>query len=72
MWDLLIEGFVSYVLRWMVLILLTPIVLFLATPVIPIRAHLLASRGEQRFKFAVQDGYSAKWDRLCTTVTWRL
>jgi hypothetical protein len=41
-----------------------PFVLLIATPIILIRAWILAARKLQRFKFAVTDGYRSVWDGL--------
>jgi hypothetical protein len=41
-----------------------PFVLLIATPIILIRAWILAARKLQRFKFAVTDGYGSVLDGL--------
>jgi hypothetical protein len=61
MWDLILEGCVVAVLRWLIVIVLTPVVLLVATPFIFTRAWFLAARGEQRFRFALEDGYESVW-----------
>jgi hypothetical protein len=47
-----------------------PVILLIATPFIFLRAWILALRKEERFKFAVLDGYSSVWDSLVAAFMW--
>jgi hypothetical protein len=66
------------ILRWLVLGLLqcvfviaaAPFILVIATPIILVRAWILAARNQQRFKFAVLDGYDSVWDGLVAAFMW--
>jgi hypothetical protein len=68
----------QFILRWLVeeilfrllILLLLPVALTVATPVILIRALVLRVRGEQRFTVAVLDSYGWMWDGFITAFTW--
>ncbi len=69
-WQMLLRGLVFGILRRLFVILCTPVILLLATPIIFVRASVLAIRKQQRFKFAVLDGYGAVWDDLVAAFMW--
>jgi hypothetical protein len=68
----------QFILRWLVeeilyrllILLLLPIALVVATPVILVRALLLRVRGKQRFTVALLDSYGSVWDAFVTALTW--
>jgi hypothetical protein len=66
----LLRGLVVAVLRRLFVIGAAPFVLLIATPIIFVRASVLASWKQQRFKFAVFDGYGAVWDGLVAAFMW--
>jgi hypothetical protein len=70
MFQWLLRGLVFGVFRRLLVILLMPVVLIIATPFILLRAGVLAVRRKQRFKFAVSDGYGSVWDALISAFTW--
>ena|SRR5262252_7377457 len=70
--QMLLRGLVFGILRRLFVILCTPVVLLAATPIIFVRASVLAIRKQQRFKFAVHDGHGAVWDGLVAAFMWPL
>jgi hypothetical protein len=70
MWQLILRGLVVSVLRRVFVIAAAPFVLVVATPIILVRAWVLAARKQQRFKFAVVDGYDSVWDGLVAAFMW--
>jgi hypothetical protein len=70
MWQLILRGLVVSVLRRMFVIAAAPLVVVIATPIILVRACVLAGGKQQRFKFAVLDGYDSVWDGLVAAFMW--
>jgi len=70
MWQLILRGLVVSVLRRAFVILAAPAVLIIATPIIFLRAWILAARKQDEFKFAVSDGYGSVWDGLVAAFMW--
>ena len=70
MWQLILRGLVVSVLRRVFVIGALPFVVVIATPIILVRACVLAARKQQRFKFAVLDGYGSVWDGLVAAFMW--
>jgi hypothetical protein len=66
----LLRGLVVGIIRRLFVIGITPVVLLVATPFILLRASILAARSQQRFKFAVSDGYGSVWDSLVAAFMW--
>jgi hypothetical protein len=64
MWQLILRGLVVGVLRRLFVLIAAPFVLLIATPIIFVRASIVAGRGQQKFKFAVLDGYDSVWEFL--------
>jgi hypothetical protein len=62
MWQLILRGLVVAVLRRVFVVIAAPFILLIATPIIFVRAWVLAGRKQQRFKFAVLDGYGSVWE----------
>ena len=56
------RGIVGYVLSLVWRLFFVPAALIIATPVVLIRAWILAVRRRQRFRYAVSDGYSSVWE----------
>ena len=65
-----LRGLVVAVLRRLFVVVAAPFVVVIATPIIFVWASVLAARKQQRFKFAVLDGYSAVWDGLIAAFMW--
>jgi len=61
MFEIFLEGLVWGLLRLVVVVLLFPVGLVVATPIILLRAVFLAVRGEWKFGHAVADGYDTLW-----------
>ena len=70
MFQWLLRGLVLGIFRRLLIILLMPIALIVATPFILLRAGFLALRSKQNFKYAALDGYGAVWDALIGAFTW--
>ena len=70
MFQWLLRGLVSGIFRRLLIILLMPIALIVATPFILLRAGFLAFRSKQKFKYAALDGYGSVWDALIGAFTW--
>jgi len=66
----LLRGLVVAVFRRLFVVGAAPFVLLIATPIIFVRASVLAGRKQQKFKFAVLDGYAAVWDGLVAAFMW--
>jgi hypothetical protein len=66
----LLRGLVVGIIRRLFVIGITPVVLLVATPFILLRASILAARSQQRFKFALSDGYGSVWDSLVAAFMW--
>ena len=66
----LFRGLVVGIIRRLFVIGITPVVLLVATPFILLRAWILALREEERFRFAVLDGYGSAWDSLVAAFMW--
>ena len=62
MWQLILRGLVVAVLRRVFVVIAAPFILLIATPIIFVRASVLAGRRRQRFKFGVLDGYGSVWE----------
>ncbi len=58
MWQLLFRVLVVRILAAIWIVALFPVLLAIMTPFIIGRAAFLASRGRQRFRLAIGDGYS--------------
>jgi hypothetical protein len=56
------RGIVVYLFSLVLRLFLLPVALIIGTPVILIRAWILALRQKQRFAYAVSDGYSFVWE----------
>jgi hypothetical protein len=70
MLQLILRGLVVGVLRCVFVIAAAPCIVVIATPIILVRACVLAARKQQRFKFAVLDGYGSVWDGLVAAFMW--
>jgi hypothetical protein len=70
MWQLILRGLVVSVLRGVFVIAAAPFVVVITTPVILVRACVLAAWKRQRFKFAVLDGYDSVWEGLVAAFMW--
>ena len=66
----LLRGLVVAVFRRLFVVGAAPFVLLIATPIIFVRACVLAARKRQRFKFAVLDGYDSVWEGLVVAFMW--
>jgi hypothetical protein len=66
----LLRGLVVAVLRRVFLLLAAPAVFVIATPLILLRAGIRAARHEQRFKFAIADGFGSVWDARVAAFMW--
>jgi hypothetical protein len=66
----LLRGLVVAVFRRLFVVGAAPLVLLIATPIIFVRACVLAARKRQRFKFAVLDGYDSVWEGLVVAFMW--
>jgi succinate-acetate transporter protein len=62
MWQLILRGLVVAVLRRVFVVIAAPFILLIATPIIFLRASILAVRKQEKFKFAVRDGYGSVWE----------
>jgi hypothetical protein len=70
MWQLILRGLVVAVLRRVFVLIAAPFVLLIATPIIFLRASILASRKQEKFKFALLDGYGSLWEFLVAAFMW--
>jgi hypothetical protein len=70
MWQLILRGLVVAVLRRVFVLIAVPFVLVIATPIIFLRASILASRRQEKFKFAVLDGYGSVLEFLVAAFMW--
>ncbi|MBA3963406.1 MAG: hypothetical protein H0X40_16095 [Chthoniobacterales bacterium] len=68
MWQLLFRVLVVRILAALWIVALFPVLLAIMTPFIIGRAAFLASRGRQRLRFAVEDGYTELWDLFCRLI----
>jgi len=59
---------VQRVFVWLVVV---PLLLIAATPIILVRGWILAARKRQRFRYAVADGYDAVWTLWCGALVHR-
>ena len=66
----LLRGLVVAVFRRLFVVGAAPFILLIATPIIFVRACVLAARKRQRFKFAVLDGYDSVWEGLVVAFMW--
>ena len=62
MWQLILRGLVVAVLRRVFVVIAAPFVLLIATPIIFLRASICAVRKQEKFKFAVLNGYGSVWE----------
>jgi hypothetical protein len=70
MWQMFLRGLVFGVLRRIFVILSAPVVLIAATPIIFIRAAIVAARKQQTFRFAVMDAYDSVLHALFLGFAW--
>jgi hypothetical protein len=66
MWQLILRGVAVGVLRRVFVVIAAPFVVLIVSPVIFLRASILAGRSQQKFKFAVLDGYDSVWEFIVT------
>ncbi len=62
LWELLLQSIARTVIRVALIGVLLPVVLVATTPFILGRAAFLSRRKQQRFRYAVEDGYASVWD----------
>jgi hypothetical protein len=70
MWQLILRGLVVAVLRRVFVVIAVPFVVLIATAIIFFRASILAGRKQQKFRFAVLDGYNSVWEFLVAAFMW--
>ena len=68
--QMLLRGLVFGVIRRVFVIISAPVVLLIAAPIILVRATILASRGRERFRFAVGDAFDSVWHALVIAFAW--
>ena len=66
----LLRGLVVAVLRRVFVVIAAPAVFIIAAPVILVRACILSARYQQKFRFAMLDGFGSVWDALIVAFMW--